>query len=307
VIKEKVLSEIFELENVEDDLKKLLNSPIKERIDEEFRERLFKDVERQESNPLFKRKEKDEENLITLSEMMSNRFRRNTRKSSSLNDDFNEFFHRTVSKDTNDCSLSLRKDNNSSNLFKNKIEEEIEQEGVSDIIQTIQSLQREVNNSNTSKNNLVSLSSKSVNANSPMNKPSCISNSNNSFKTVKAKIINSKNSVKYRDDKENNLNLTGNSSCTVKSLKAVNKKNIPQLDSFQMKLLFKDFITDENVSTESGSMCDFKDQLKDGVYCEHFYQNVYCKYNGLSESLANKRKHVCLKLLNILKLIVSLR
>ena len=81
----------------------------------------------------------------------------------------------------------------------------------------------------------------------------------------------------------------------------INKKQLAPFNDSQIKLLFKDFISDDLMDN---SHLDFCYKLENGIYHEEFYQSVYNKYNGLTESLAHKRKHVCLKLLNILKLIV---
>lgn len=84
---------------------------------------------------------------------------------------------------------------------------------------------------------------------------------------------------------------------------STNKNKLSPLNEGQIKLLFKDFICDDLMDN---SHLDFQCKLKNGIYSQDFYQNIYNKYNGLSESLANKRKNVCLKLLNILKKIVPL-
>lgn len=88
-------------------------------------------------------------------------------------------------------------------------------------------------------------------------------------------------------------------------MSALNKKKVPAIDSYQVKLLLKDFINLDDPEQQI-DMNNEESNQNLTIYSENFYQNVYNKYNGLSESLANKRKHVCLKLLNILKLLVSL-
>jgi len=96
--------------------------------------------------------------------------------------------------------------------------------------------------------------------------------------------------VDYYDSNNSNFN----------RFRSVNKQKIPVISSYQMKLLFGEYIIDDDENS------DFKETLNTGAYSENFYQNVYNKYNGLSKSLAIKRKNVCLKLLNILKLIVTI-
>ncbi len=313
LIKEKVLSEIFELENVEEDLRELFSTRIPDRIDDEYKQKLFMDVKRLDGiyYQLHKRKEKDDEKSNALNshnEMMDNRFRRNTRKLSSLNDDFlcSDFFHRSLSRETNDCSISLKRDNNSSNLSKNKkelgVEEKYEEKGRK-VLQPLLPLMQTLNPIPSIQHTNQAYRECNIN----VNNHSC-----STVKSSKNKFSNNKNSIKPKDEDDLNLSSDSNKNISSKniSFNSVNKKKLPQLDSFQMKFLFKDFIEDNiqniNAESESDSLNDFKEQLKHGVYCENFYQNVYCKYNGLSQSHANKRKHVCLKLLNILKLIVRL-
>jgi hypothetical protein len=48
-----------------------------------------------------------------------------------------------------------------------------------------------------------------------------------------------------------------------------------------------------------------KTRLQNCFYSEHFFNCIYDKYNNLSNNLAIKRKKLCLKLLNIFKLIVK--
>jgi hypothetical protein len=76
------------------------------------------------------------------------------------------------------------------------------------------------------------------------------------------------------------------------------KKKFSPLDSNQIRFLFKGFFgeDEENLNIE--------EKQSSGIYSKNFYKNVYNKYNGLTESVACKRKHVCIKLLQILKLFV---
>lgn len=76
------------------------------------------------------------------------------------------------------------------------------------------------------------------------------------------------------------------------------KKNFSPLDSNQIRFLFKGFFgeNEENLNIE--------DRLINRFSSDNFFKNVYNKYNGLTERLACKRKHVCIKLLQILKLFV---
>jgi hypothetical protein len=83
-----------------------------------------------------------------------------------------------------------------------------------------------------------------------------------------------------------------------KKITVFNKKRISPLDPNQIRFLFKGFFGEDDD-------CFNFEELNDGLYSKKFYKNVYNKYNGLTESLATKRKHVCIKLLQILKLFVN--
>jgi hypothetical protein len=80
--------------------------------------------------------------------------------------------------------------------------------------------------------------------------------------------------------------------------RSYNKTSFSPLDSNQIRFLFKGFIGEEDDNF------NFEEKLSSGIYSMNFYKNIYTKYNGLTETLACKRKHVCIKLLQILKLFV---
>ena len=84
-----------------------------------------------------------------------------------------------------------------------------------------------------------------------------------------------------------------------KKIIVYNKKKISPLDPNQIRFLFKGFFGEDDD-------CFNFEELNGGLYSNKFYKNVYNKHNGLTESVATKRKYVCMKLLQILKLFVSL-
>jgi hypothetical protein len=90
-------------------------------------------------------------------------------------------------------------------------------------------------------------------------------------------------------------------SLMTRKLFSINKKEVInsnlKFDFSELKLLFKDYIDEDYEILELN-------EILNSFHIKYFYQNIYNKYNGLSESLANKRKKVCLKLLNIMKIIV---
>ena len=253
------------MENVADDWREFLETPVIDKIDQDFSEKLLKDTDKQGSNPLFKR---SEETLFSMNEKMISRFRRSTRKSSLIEDErnFEDFFQRAFSRETADFSFSReKKEMNHSNPHRENLKVKEEEDEEDDIMENEIKVDKE--------------------------------------KEEAGEFITNSSTITFNKKNKTKSSLsTDNTPCY--TLKTVCKKDVPHLDSFQMKFLFKDFIQ-EDVTDSSSTSSDFKDKLKDGIYSENFYQNVYNKYNGLSESLANKRKHVCLKLLNILRLIVG--
>jgi hypothetical protein len=77
-----------------------------------------------------------------------------------------------------------------------------------------------------------------------------------------------------------------------------NKKKFSPLDSNQIWFLFRGFFVEDE------EILNIEDRPINGFYTNSFFKNVYNKNNGLSERLACKRKHVCIKLLQILKIFV---
>lgn len=116
---------------------------------------------------------------------------------------------------------------------------------------------------------------------------------------------------KEQDDNnnDNDVNKPTSRKSEVKKPRTVPKKNfnkIPRtcfkaLNSKEAEFIFKGFISDE----DNSEIVDIKEKINMGKYHTPFYENIYTKYNGLDERLAFKRKNVCLKLLSILKIIVS--
>jgi hypothetical protein len=98
-----------------------------------------------------------------------------------------------------------------------------------------------------------------------------------------------------------NINFNINSNAGYNKINRKRCESMKSLNSEEINFLFKGYLCDDSISCEA----NFKEKLQSGEYSNNFYQNVYSKYNGLDKELANKRKHVCLKLLNILKLIVK--
>ncbi len=75
-----------------------------------------------------------------------------------------------------------------------------------------------------------------------------------------------------------------------------NHKKLFPFDSKQTTLLFKGYLFNEEM--------DCTEKLQNGFYCNEFYQKTYNKFNNLDQGLAWKRKKVCKKLLNILRILV---
>ncbi len=76
------------------------------------------------------------------------------------------------------------------------------------------------------------------------------------------------------------------------------RKSLFPFDEEQMTHLFKGYLFNEEK--------DCKDKLRDGSICDEFFKKTYNKYNNLAQNLAWKRKKVCKKLFNILKVLVIL-
>ena len=74
------------------------------------------------------------------------------------------------------------------------------------------------------------------------------------------------------------------------------KQSLFPFDENQMKQLFKGYLFNDEK--------DCREKLKNGSLCDEFYNKTYNKYNNLTQSLAWKRRKVCKKLLNILRIIV---
>ncbi len=93
----------------------------------------------------------------------------------------------------------------------------------------------------------------------------------------------------------NKFTFTGKSFFNNEKVLINNKRKFSPLDPNQIRFLFKGFIGEDE---------EIEEKLSGGIYSRNFYKNIYTKYNGLTETLAFKRKHVCIKLLQILKLFV---
>ncbi len=74
------------------------------------------------------------------------------------------------------------------------------------------------------------------------------------------------------------------------------KKSLFPLDEEQMTHLFKGYLFNDEKN--------FREKLRNGSFCDEFFKKTYNKYNNLTQNLAWKRKKVCKKLLNILKVLV---
>ncbi len=233
-IREKILSEIFEFENVQEEMAKLLQQEQQfYKFDQEFKKELEKDLDQEVETGLnLKRKRTTRETVNNFS-----RKETSTRKE-------------TLSRRTSRQNIEEKDED----IFTSK-------DGTNDVI---------INKSN----NLNNCPNSSLH--------------NVEQKEYKREAFNLPKTIKKAPSRSS-------------SLIALNKNKLPSLDDGQIRLLFKDFISDDHMDNSH-----FRFKLQNGIYGHEFYQNVYNKYNGLSESLANKRKHVCLKLLNILKLIVYL-
>ena len=84
-LKDKVISEIFEFENVKEEMDEFLENETHTEIEEDFLEKLFKDTDRCSSSMSIKH----EESLVIQNEKSVSRFRRNTRNTSILEEDTN--------------------------------------------------------------------------------------------------------------------------------------------------------------------------------------------------------------------------
>jgi hypothetical protein len=230
-IREKILSEIFEFENVPEEMARLLQQGQFYIFDQDFKLELKSDLEKNN-----KHNNTNRENLVSLS-----------RKESLIRKE----------------SLPTR--------TSRQISEEIEEDIFS----------RKICASDYTKQNFNNI---------------YMGNSINTF--IPKKEFD--NQIKKEQKNFSIPKNTNKSTSMLNPLIAINKNKLPSLDDGQIRLLFKDFITDDMMDNSH-----FRCKLQNGIYGQEFYQTVYNKYNGLSESLANKRKHVCLKLLNILKLIVK--
>jgi hypothetical protein len=135
---------------------------------------------------------------------------------------------------------------------------------------------------------------------------------------VNKSVLNAKNkypessNLKNFKNLKNNIPPTGTSDNTSKNIPNsniknpnnttfINKNNFSPFNSNQVKFLFKGFFGDDD-----NENFNFQEEISTGQFHQNFYNNVYNKYNGLPESFACKRKNVCLKLLQILELIVKI-
>ncbi len=75
------------------------------------------------------------------------------------------------------------------------------------------------------------------------------------------------------------------------------KQSLFPIDENQMTQLFKGFLFND--------VNDCREKLKNGSLCDEFFKKTYNKYNNLTQNLAWKRRKVCKKLFNILKILVK--
>jgi hypothetical protein len=275
---------------------------------------------------------------------MNHRLRRNRLKSSYYEDPyFNDslFSKGKESLESNYYPSSVRNNlsNSESNFdliksFSGKIEnlnnyEDNQIKNKTDAFQTTDNINLKIDSKNNFINKKASSDLNDINISNSEKIFNLIGNNINSEKIN----LNNKNNqglinhhLNYNRRLNHNKNSIGSSQNFQSSL---NKKKLVPIDSYQLQFLFNDFIDKENqdsfefsksnsnisftsqnllkINTINNKNIDFKQKLNSGIYGDNFYSSVYNKYNGLSESLANKRKHVCLKLLNILKLLVLIK
>jgi hypothetical protein len=95
-----------------------------------------------------------------------------------------------------------------------------------------------------------------------------------------------------------NTNIVNNNNDTCSDKESLSKASLIPFDSKQTSLLFKGYLYNEELQ-------DCTEKVQTGQYCDEFYQKTYSKFNNLEQRLAWKRKKVCKKLFNILKILVK--
>lgn len=287
IIKDKVISEIFEFEKDSQMLYELFNKKTdfdsKSDVEENMKEIIGKidlcitDLPKLKKSTGFFSK-----NSETFSEFNSNIFKRNTRKSSTrMDEDLEKLYTDLNTNNLLNINNKMEKENSVSEK-KNSEMKFMKLKTDSDDLKEI--INFEVKSEPTKK---VSFSDFNQNKN----------NNNISNNINISSINNSKSSQEEKENHSQKIQKNSNLNNNTKLLKK--KRTLIPLNSQQTNLLFKGYLYDDKIIMDDS-------KLKSGYYIEDFFKNSYSKVNGLPNNTAFKRKNVCLKLRHIFKNIVIL-
>jgi hypothetical protein len=339
-IKEKLMSELFEPFDGEENEKYEKsqqffkskyegNNISSSAIGDEFRSQFLEEFNKIKPGELAHKKLKSSDSLNEILYSAPLSFKRNTRTSS--NQDTRQLeYNRPSSNSNNSNNYTLIKDKDESNYLNLQRKESRMRDDNSILNVEEDSEIKELKNGIRHKLSIHSIKSKAEKKTEKLDTPPILiendldkfiikpqNNSSTSFVPTQSSIFNRSQS---------NSNNSPRKSKTIPRAEYVifkqvgqdgkiNTKKLIALTAEQNQLLFQEIFAltlngeseiFSNYNNHSNTNSTLKERFREGVLCGNFYSNVYSKYNGLSKNLASKRKNVCLKLLKVLKLIVSL-
>ncbi len=285
IIKEKILSELFEYEKDEKSLKEFLNTRSELDSKENELEEITKNL------TMLIEKSNLGQNDFSLNKMNSNLSLGNSTRVESIQDINNFKFQRKTRK-----ASSKFNDENLEKFYYNH--NPINPNNINNHLKLNNKNQMEL-----SEKDMKSLTNEVIEDEEEFNK-----NENNFNLNEMLKDKNEQNEEKA--EQKENLNQTSNrklqiiinstpkitqSHPNIHLLKK--KRNLFPFNNQQINILFKGFLVDEKQTVDD-------DKLKSAAYCDDFFKNIYSKFNGLPKRIAFKRKNVCLKLKQIFKYLV---